>query len=74
VKPLALASDLLAVAPYVIWFEPPETALADPIRFVAYLMAYGTATEFAVVRRHLDLDDFRGALESASPGVCDEQS
>jgi hypothetical protein len=74
VKPLPPDGDLLAVALRVVWFEPPEQALADPIRFLAYVMTYGTADDVAVVRRHLDLDDFREALEHAPPGVIDERS
>jgi hypothetical protein len=74
VKPLTNSRDLLAVAPRVIWFEPPEQALADPIRFLAYLMTYGTSREIAVVRRYLDLDDFREALEHAPPGIIDARS
>ena len=73
-KPLPRNSDLLAVAPRVVWFEPPEQALADPIRFLAYLMTYGTLEEIAVVRRYLGLDDFREALEHAPPGIIDERS
>lgn len=73
-KPLPLTPDLLELAPYVMWFEPPEQALADPIRFLAYLMTYGTPDEIAVVRRYLDLDDFREALEHAPPGIIDERS
>src|SRR5580704_10184386 len=37
-KPLPCNSDLLEVAAHVIWLEPPRKALADPIRFLAYLM------------------------------------
>jgi len=73
-KPLPHNSDLLDLAPRIIWFEPAETALADPIRFLAYLMTYGTTEEIAVVRRYLDLDDFREALEHAPPGIIDERS
>jgi hypothetical protein len=73
-KPLPRNGDLLAVAQHVVWFEPPEQALADPIRFLAYLMTYGTLAEIAVVRRYLDLDDFREALEHAPPGIIDERS
>ncbi len=73
-KPLPYTPDLLAVAPQVIWFEPPEKALADPVRFLAYLMTYGRPDEIAVVRRHLDLEDFREALEHAPPGIFDERS
>ena len=73
-KPLPRDNDLLTVARRVIWFEPPAKALADPIRFLAYLMTYGTLDEIAVVRRYLDPDDFREALERAPPGVIDERS
>jgi hypothetical protein len=30
-KPLPYNSDLLQVAPRVIWFEPAKAALADPV-------------------------------------------
>ena len=73
-KPLPHTHDLLAVAPRVIWFEPPEKALADPIRFLAYLMTYGTLEDIAVVRRYLDLEDFCEALENAPAGIIDERS
>jgi hypothetical protein len=73
-KPSPLTRDLLDVAPRVIWFEPPEQALSNPIRFLAYLMTYGTLDEIAVVQRYLDLDDFREALEHALPGIIDERS
>jgi hypothetical protein len=73
-KPLPCNPDLLAVAPRVIWFEQPEQALADPIRFLAYLMTYGTTTDIAIVRRYLDPGDFREALEHAPPGIIDERS
>ena len=73
-KPLPCNSDLLTVAPRVIWFEPPAKALANPIRFLAYLMTYGALEDIAVVRRYVDLDDFREALEHAPPGIIDERS
>jgi len=73
-KPFPLTPDLLIVASHIIWFEPPEQALADPIRFLAYLMTYGTLEDIAVVRRYLDHDDFRGALDHAPPGIFDERS
>ena len=73
-KSLPRNSDLLEVAPHVIWFEPPQQALADPIRFLAYLMTYGTIEEIAVVRRYVDIADFREALEQAPPGIIDRRS
>jgi hypothetical protein len=74
VKPLPHHRDLLELAPRVMWFKSPEQALADPVRFLAYLMAYGTLEDIATVQRYLDLDDFREALERAPPGIIDERS
>jgi hypothetical protein len=74
IKSLPHDAELLNVAQHVIWFEPPQKALADPVRFLTYLMTYGTADEVEVVKRYLDLDDFRAALEQAPPGIMDERS
>ena len=73
-KALPHTTDLVDVARYVVWFESPERALADPVRFLAYLMTYGTIEEIAVVRRYVSLDDFREALEHAPPGIMDQRS
>ncbi len=73
-KPLPHNPDLLKVAPRIIWFEPAEAALANPVRFLTYLMAHGTIEEIAVVRRYASQDDFREALEKAPPGIMDERS
>jgi hypothetical protein len=73
-RPLPYTSDLKAIATRIIWFEPPERALADPVRFLAYLMTYGTIEDVALVKRHLGPDDFREALERAPPGIIDERS
>jgi hypothetical protein len=73
-KLLPCNADLLRVAPRVLWFEPPEQALADPVRFLTYAMTYATADEIAVLRRYVELDDFREALEQAPPGIMDERS
>jgi len=74
VKPLPCHPDLLAVAPRVMWFETPEKALADPLRFVAYVMTYGTIEEIAVVRRYIGDEGFREAIENCPPGILDERS
>lgn len=73
-KPLPYNADLLAVAPHVLWFETPEQAIADPVRFLAYVMTYGTAEDIAVVRRYVGEDGFREALENAPPGIMDARS
>ena len=73
-RPLPSNPDLLRLAPRVLWFESGEQALADPIRFLTYVMTYGTSEEIAVVRRYVELDDFREALEHSPPGIMDERS
>jgi hypothetical protein len=73
-KPLPCNAELLNLAPRVIWFEPPERALADPVRFLTYVMTYGTLEELAVIRRYATMADFREALERAPPGIMDERS
>lgn len=73
-KPFPLSADLLAVAPRVVWFEAPEAALADPVRFLAYVMTYGTPDDLAVVRRYVDDNGFKEALEQAPAGIMDARS
>ena len=73
-KPLPYNADLLGLAARVVWFEPPERALAEPVRFLAYVMTYGTLQDVAVIRRYVQPDDLREALEHAPPGIMDERS
>ena len=73
-KPLPRNNELLAVAPRIIWFEEPERALADPARFLAYLMTYGTPSDLAIVKHHVSEDAFAEALENAPAGIIDKRS
>jgi hypothetical protein len=73
-NPLPCNADLLRVASRVVWFEPPEQTLAEPVRFLTYAMTYGTTEEIAVLRNYFELDDFRETLEQAPPGIMDERS
>lgn len=60
VRPLPHSPDLPAVAPRVIWFEEPEKALSDPVRFAVYVMTYGTPEDVAVLQRYLGEDEYSG--------------
>lgn len=44
--------DLLAVAKRLVWFEPPEQALGQRLRFLAYVMTYATLEEILVVQKY----------------------
>jgi hypothetical protein len=65
---------MLDVVPRIIWFEPPERALADPVRFMAYAMTYARHEDMRVIRGHVSDADFREALDRAPPGIIDPRS
>lgn len=73
-KPIPLKPDIEEVARHIVWFEKPAEALADPVRFMAYAMARATHEEMKVIRRYVDDDDFREALDKAPPGIIDARS
>jgi hypothetical protein len=49
-RPIPLTPETEAVAQRVIWFEEPEKALFDPVRFLAYAMTYATHEALRVIR------------------------
>ena len=73
-RPIFLTPEIAAVARRVIWFEDAESALADPARFLAYVMTYGTHEDMKIVRRHVSDDDFIKALDHAPAGIIDPRS
>jgi hypothetical protein len=72
--PIPLTREIRAVARRIVWFEPPSRALRDPIRFMAYAMAYATHEDMKILRQHVSDDDFREALDHAPPGIIDSRS
>jgi hypothetical protein len=62
------------LAKRIIWFEPPELAVADPQRFLAYAFRYGTIDDIAILRAHFTKDDLVQALINAPPGIIDARS
>ena len=73
-NPLPINPSTLALARRLVWFEPPEQALAEPVRFLAYAFASARAADMAVVRAHVDNNDLRYALQHAPPGIIDARS
>jgi hypothetical protein len=71
---IPIIPETLQVARRLIWFEPPERALADPARFIAYAMTYARHEDMRVIRRFVSDDDFREALDHAPPGIVDPRS
>jgi hypothetical protein len=73
-RSIPLNSETETVARRIVWFESPEEALADPVRFLAYAMARATHEEMKVIRRYVDDPDFLEALDKAPPGIIDRRS
>jgi hypothetical protein len=73
-KPIPLTPETEAIARRMIWFERPAQALADPIRFMAYVMTRGTPADLRALRPYASDDDFREALDKAPPGIIDPRS
>lgn len=73
-KPIPPTPEIHAIARRIIWFEPPEKALSDPIRFMAYAMSHAPHEDMRVLRRYVSDDDFREALDHAPPGIIDPRS
>lgn len=71
---IKLTPDIAAVARRVIWFEPPEQAIADPIRFLAYAMTYGDVADMNAIRRYVTNDELLEAVTLAPAGVFDARS
>ena len=72
--PIPLDDRTARLARRLVWFEPPATALADPVRFMAYAFARATHEDTNVSRLYLTEPDFREALEKAPPGIIDARS
>ena len=74
-RPLPRHDDLLRVAPRVVWFEPAEQALADPIRFLAFVMTYATLEEIVIgpARENDGTLNLMGALRT-SMATCGYES
>lgn len=73
-KPIPITAETLELARRIVWFEPAEKALSDPIRFMAYAMTYALPEDMRSIRRHVSDDDFREALDRAPPGIIDPRS
>jgi hypothetical protein len=73
-KAIPLNPDTETVARRIVWFEGPDEALADPVRFMAYAMANATHEDMKVIRQYVDDTDFREALDHAPPGIIDRRS
>ena len=73
-KLLPTTPELLKVAARVVWFKPPDEALAEPEHFLAHVMTYGTPDDLRALHGIVGLNEFREALDHAPAGVFDARS
>lgn len=73
-KSLQPTPELLAVAENTVWFKEPAATLTNPPHFIAYALTYGTPEDVRILRKYVDDDDLREALDHAPPGVFDGRS
>ncbi|CDI04049.1 conserved hypothetical protein [Candidatus Competibacter denitrificans Run_A_D11] len=71
---IPLTPEIQAVARRVIWFEEPERALQNPVRFLAYAMTYATHEDMQMIRHYVTDEQFREALDQVPPGIIDQRS
>ncbi len=44
------------------------------MRFVAYVLTYGTHNDVSILRRYISNDELREAIDQAPPGIFDPRS
>jgi hypothetical protein len=71
---VTLSSELEALSKRIIWFESPQQALADPIRFLAYAFRYADVSDMTLMRQLYSDEELCDALQNAPPGIIDERS
>lgn len=74
-NPFAPTPELLEVASHVVWFEEPQTALKNPIHFLAYAMKLGTDDDLiALDKAGVTIAHYREVLDQAPAGIFDIRS
>ncbi len=73
-NPIPLTPQIEAMAKRLVWFESPASAVADPIRFMAYAMARATHHDMNVLRQYVSDEGFCEVLDHAPPGIIDARS
>jgi hypothetical protein len=73
-KSLPLTQDNIALAKRIIWFEAPQQALADPVRFLAYAFKYADIEDIGFLKESYSPEELCNALINAPPGIIDARS
>jgi len=57
-----------------IWFETPDEAIEDPVRFAAFVLTHGDFDDVSGLLEQFGMADVRNALDNAPPGIFDARS
>jgi len=68
------SEQIEALSRRIIWFEPPQVALKNLPRFIAYAMRYGSFRDMDLIRSYISDEELRDALRNAPPGIIDSRS
>ena len=71
---IELTEELARVAERCVWYKTPEQAIAYPEHFIAHVLTYGTHDDVKELRRHVDDNGLRAALNNAPAGIFDARS
>lgn len=71
---LPITSELCAISERIVWFERPEIALQNPVRFITYAMRYATHQDMEVIRKYVDDEVLKEVLRRAPAGIIDPRS
>ena len=71
---LPLSVEMSEISRRVIWFEEPEQAIVDPIRFLTYAMNFAYPEDWIVLQRFASDDDLCEVLANAPPGIFSDDA
>lgn len=66
--------EVLAAARRIIWFKPPEQALASPVELLTYAMRYATPEDMSLLLRIVGREGLVEAIDAGLPGILDNRS
>ena len=73
-KPFPQTPELLRAAKRIVWFKPPEEALANPIELMAFAMKASTDEDMALLLQHIGPEGLVEAIDNAPSGIITPRS
>lgn len=71
---LHLNEELKTILSRIIWFEAAEESIQNPIRILAYAMAYASHDDMKTLLKYFPKEDLISFLEKIPPGIVDQKS